>query len=80
MTWPKVCPCCGESYTRDQWLLLPCLGIHPGFEELPDLEMRNCGCHASLTVPLAGGEIPPEDGGPFDHESDVREPSERLAS
>lgn len=80
MSLPKTCPCCGASYSREQWLQLRDGGVHPGFDEFPDAELRHCPCGNTLAVPLVDGWLLPEDGGLFDHESDTREPQERLAS
>jgi hypothetical protein len=80
MTWPKVCPCCGERYSREQWLQLRYGGFQPGIDEIPNAELRHCPCRNTLAVPLVDGWLLTEDGGLYDHETDTRDPQERLAS
>ena len=50
-TWPKTCSCCGDPITEDGWERLPYVGIQQGTEEIPDLELRNCGrCQTTLAI------------------------------
>lgn len=50
-TWPKVCSCCATQITEEAWERLPYVGIQEGTDEIPDLELRNCGrCSSTLAI------------------------------
>jgi hypothetical protein len=50
-TWPKQCSCCGAKITEDEWERLPYVGVQEGTDDIPDLELRNCG-HCSSTLAI----------------------------
>lgn len=49
-SWPKACSCCGRPITEEQWEGLEYVGVQRGTEEIPDLELRNCGCGSTLAI------------------------------
>lgn len=52
--WPKPCSC-GASFTEDAWEQLKYVGVQPsGMDDVPDLELRNCGvCCSTLAIAVA---------------------------
>lgn len=51
-TWPKTCGC-GAVWSEEAWERLPYLGVQSGFQDYPDLELRNCGrCSSSIAIVL----------------------------
>lgn len=51
-SWPKTCSGCSTKLTEDDWENLKYVGIQKsGFDDIPDLELRNCGrCHSTLAI------------------------------
>lgn len=49
-TWPKKCPCCPRSYTRETWTVLPFVGEKALDDGEPVLQYRNCSCGSTLAI------------------------------
>jgi hypothetical protein len=50
-TWPKTCSCCAHVISEDDWERLPYVGVQEGTDNIPDLELRNCGrCSSTLAI------------------------------
>ncbi len=47
--FPKHCGC-GRIYTRHDWRKLPYVGVM--IDEPNDLELRNCVCGSTLSMPI----------------------------
>lgn len=50
-SWPKKCGC-GAAITEEQWETMRYVGIqHSGFDDMPDLELRNCHrCSSTIAI------------------------------
>lgn len=49
--WPKPCSC-GLEFSEDEWESLEYVGVQrSGMDDVPDLELRNCGrCHSTVAI------------------------------
>lgn len=54
-SFPKVCRCCGRSYTRRTWEQLPICGTQ-SFPWGEEGEFRNCHCGSTLYVIVVDGD------------------------
>jgi len=49
-TWPKTCSCCARLISEEDWEKMTYVGVQKGTDEIPDLELRNCGCQSTLAI------------------------------
>ena len=56
-TWPRICSC-GRVYDLADWHKLSFVGIQEGVYDMPDLELRNCQCGNTMSIPV---ELPKEE-------------------
>lgn len=58
-TWPKKCGC-GNVHTEEGWECLRYIGVQKsGMKDIPDLEMRSCGCGATMAIVVPRDFIDP---------------------